>query len=190
MEHLYIMSEHFREYNLKLKPSKCSFFQSEIVHLALHISCEGIHPSRENVCAIVEFPMLETLTKVRVFCCLVGHNQPFIKGFAHITRPLYDVLGKEVKMGPVQLPPEVQKALMLCLQTLISCSYWRWMLLSRGWVLYCPINRMTCRMSLQPPTYTPHGLFLLVQLSMISALLIVSQMGWCIGLLWVHLRVP
>ena len=57
--------------------------------------------------------MLETLTKVRVFCCLVGHNQPFIKGFAHMTRPHYDVLGKEVKMGPVQLPPEVQKALML-----------------------------------------------------------------------------
>ena len=33
----------------------------------------------------------------------------FIKGFAHIARPIYDVLGKEVKMGPVQLPPEAQK---------------------------------------------------------------------------------
>ena len=34
-----------------------------------------------------------------------------IKGFAHIARPLYDVLGKEVKMGPVQLPPEVWELL-------------------------------------------------------------------------------
>ena len=33
----------------------------------------------------------------------------FIKGFAHIARPLYGVLGKEVKMGPVQLPPETQE---------------------------------------------------------------------------------
>ena len=30
-------------------------------------------------------------------------------GFACMVRPLYDVLGKEVKMGPVQLPPEVRE---------------------------------------------------------------------------------
>ena len=36
----------------------------------------------------------------------MGHYQHFIKGFANITRSLYDVLGKEGKMGPVQLPPE------------------------------------------------------------------------------------
>ena len=34
------------------------------------------------------------------------HYRPFIEGFAHITRPLYDVLGKEVEMGPVLLPLE------------------------------------------------------------------------------------
>ena len=33
----------------------------------------------------------------------------FIKGLTHTVRPLYDVLGKEVNMGPVQLPPEVQE---------------------------------------------------------------------------------
>ena len=40
---------------------------------------------------------------------LVGHYWHFIKGFAHIARPLYNVLGKEIKMGPVQLPPEAQE---------------------------------------------------------------------------------
>ena len=30
LEHLCIMFEWFRKFNLKLKPSKCSFFQSEI----------------------------------------------------------------------------------------------------------------------------------------------------------------
>ena len=34
----------------------------------------------------------------------------FIKRFAHPARPLYNVLGKEVKMGLVQLPPEVWEA--------------------------------------------------------------------------------
>ena len=42
LEHLQIVLEHFREFNLKLKPSKCSFFQSEIVYLMHHVSKEGI----------------------------------------------------------------------------------------------------------------------------------------------------
>ena len=54
--------------------------------------------------------MPETYTQVCAFCRLVGHYCRFIKGFANIARPLYDVLGKEVKMGPVDLPPEVQEA--------------------------------------------------------------------------------
>ena len=44
--------------------------------------------------------------QVHAFCGLVGHYRRFIKGFANIAQPLYDVLGKEVKMGPVDLPPE------------------------------------------------------------------------------------
>ena len=54
--------------------------------------------------------MPETFTQVRTFYGLAGHYRCFIKGFDHITRPLYDVLGKEVKMGPVQLPPEAWEA--------------------------------------------------------------------------------
>ena len=38
LEHLCIMFEQFCEFNLKLKPSKCSFFQLEIVYLAHHVS--------------------------------------------------------------------------------------------------------------------------------------------------------
>ena len=54
--------------------------------------------------------MPETYTQVRAFCRLAGHYWRFIKGFANIVHPLYDVLGKEVKMGPVDLHPEVQEA--------------------------------------------------------------------------------
>ena len=61
------------------------------------------------MCMVEEFPMPETFTQVCAFCGLEGHCQCFIKGFAHIARTLYDVLGKEVKMGPVQLPPEAQE---------------------------------------------------------------------------------
>ena len=101
----------FWEFNLKLKPSKCSFFQSEIVYLAHHILQRGILPSRENVWAMQEFPMPETYSQVHVFCGLVGHYRRFIKGLANIACPLYNVLGKEVKMGLVDLPPKAQEAM-------------------------------------------------------------------------------
>ena len=42
LECLHIVFERFQEFNLKLKPSKCSFFQSEIVCLAHHVSQRGI----------------------------------------------------------------------------------------------------------------------------------------------------
>ena len=106
LEHLRVVFERFQEFNLKLKPSKCSFFQSEIMYLAHHISQRGILPSQENVQAMQEFQMPGTYMQVHMFCGLVGHYQRFIKGFAKIACPLCYVLGKEVKMGPVDLPPK------------------------------------------------------------------------------------
>ena len=58
-----------------------------------------------------EFLMPETYTQVHTFCRLAGHYWRFIKGFANIVHPLYDVLGKEVKMGLVDLPPEAWEAM-------------------------------------------------------------------------------
>ena len=72
LEHLHMVFERFREFSLKLKPSKCSFFQSEIVYLAHHILQRGILPSRENVWAMQQFPMPETYTQVCAFCGLAG----------------------------------------------------------------------------------------------------------------------
>ena len=108
LECLHVVFERFQEFNLKLKPSKCSFFQSEIMYLAHHISQRGILPSWENVQAMQEFPMPETYTQVCTLCGLAGHYRRFIKGFANIVHPLYDMLGKEVKMGLVDLSPEAQ----------------------------------------------------------------------------------
>ena len=108
LERLHMVFKRLQDFNLKLKPSKCSFFLSEIVYLAHHIMWRGILPSQENVRAVQEFPMPDTYTQVHGFCGLAGHYR-FIKGFANIARPLYDVLGKEVKMGPVDLPPKPRR---------------------------------------------------------------------------------
>ena len=54
--------------------------------------------------------MPETFTQVHAFCGLVGHYRHFIKEFTNIAWLLYNVLEREVKMGPVQLPPEAEEA--------------------------------------------------------------------------------
>ena len=81
------------------------------MYLAHHVSRRGILPSWKNVWAMQEFPMPETYTQVCTFCGLAGRYRRFIKGFANIALPLYDVLGKEVKMGLVNLPPEAWEAM-------------------------------------------------------------------------------
>ena len=42
LHHLHIVFDCFREHNLKLKPTKCEFFQSEFNYLAHYISKEGV----------------------------------------------------------------------------------------------------------------------------------------------------
>ena len=55
--------------------------------------------------------MPETYTQLHMFYGLARHYRRFIKGFANIMHPLYDVLGKEVKMDPVDLLPEAWEAM-------------------------------------------------------------------------------
>ena len=66
-----------REYNLKLKPSKCSLFKEEINYLDHKVSKAGIHPSDINVKAIAEYAPPKTYTEIRAFLGLVGHYRTF-----------------------------------------------------------------------------------------------------------------
>ena len=69
-----------------------------------------------------EFPMPKMYSQVHTFYRLAGHYQRFIKGFANIMCPLYDMLGKEVKMGPVDLPPEAWEAVNILKRRVQSAS--------------------------------------------------------------------
>ena len=84
-EHLHqlrVVFDCLREYNLKLKPLKCSLFREEIDYLTHKVSQEGIRPSNINMRAIAKYAPLQTYTAIRVFLGLVGHYRCFIKGIA------------------------------------------------------------------------------------------------------------
>ena len=115
-EHLQKMRVVFdclQEHGLKLKPSKCDVFKSEINYLAHHVSWKGVLPSKKNLGSIAQCPAPDTYTKVKSFVGLVGHYRCFIKGFAKIAAPLYDLTSgdnKDKKSEHVDLSPEAHEA--------------------------------------------------------------------------------
>ena len=61
------------------------------------MSKRGVLPSEKNLEAIAQCPPPDTYTKVKSFVGLVGHYRHFIKGFANIAAPLYDLTSRENK---------------------------------------------------------------------------------------------
>ena len=95
LHQLHVIFDQLREYNLKLKPSKCSLFKEKINYLAHQVSKQGIQPSNMNLKAIAKCAPLRTYTEIRAFLGLIGHYRPFIKGFARIAQPLNEHLAGE-----------------------------------------------------------------------------------------------
>ena len=113
LQRMHVVFDHLREHGLKLKPSKCDVFKSEINYLAHHVSQKGVLPSKKNLESIAQCPPPDTYTKVKSFVGLVGHYRCFIKGFAKIAAPLYDLTSgdnKDKKSEHVDLSPEALEA--------------------------------------------------------------------------------
>ena len=115
-EHLWrmrVVFDRLHEHGLKLKLSKCEVFKSEINYLAHHVSRKGVLPSKKNLESIAQCPHPDTYTKVKSFVGLVGHYRHFIKGFAKIAAPLYDLTSgdnKDKKSEHVELSPKARAA--------------------------------------------------------------------------------
>ena len=102
LRRMHVVFDRLREHGLKLKPSKCEVFKSEINYLAHHVSQKGVLPLKKNLESIAQS-----------FVGLVGHYRHFIKGFAKIAAPLYDLTSgdnKDKKSEHVDLSPEACEA--------------------------------------------------------------------------------
>ena len=96
LHQLHVIFNQLREYDLKLKPSKCSLFKEKMNYLAHQVSKQGIWPSDTNLKAIAECTLPRTYAVIRAFLGLVGHYRWFIRGFANIAQPLIEhLVGEE-----------------------------------------------------------------------------------------------
>ena len=155
LHRLYMVFDWFWEYNLKLKPSKCSLFKEEINYLAYRVSKQGVQTSDLNLMAITECALPQTYTEIHAFLGLMGHSWWFIKGFTQITQPLNKQLPREGtsrKTEWVSLSEDVlgafQALKQACMNTPVLAFadytkdfYSKQMLLKREWEWYFPKNK-------------------------------------------------
>ena len=76
---------------LKLKKSKCEYFTDRIDFLGMRVTPDGLQPSPEKVECVKTFPTPKSVKQVRSFTGLCQYFKKFIKDYANIARPLYDL---------------------------------------------------------------------------------------------------
>lgn len=105
------------EANLKLKPSKCIFFQKSVNFLGHIVSEKGVHTDPNKIEAVKNWPVPRNAKHVRSFLGLASYYRKFVKGFADIARPLHKICEKNSRFA---WSSECQEAFAKLKEALIS----------------------------------------------------------------------
>ena len=81
--------QRLRQSGLRLKPSKCCFFQHQVKYLGHIISCEGIATDPAKIEKVATWPVPISRRDVQQFVGLASYYRRFVKDFACIARPLH-----------------------------------------------------------------------------------------------------
>ena len=93
---LELVFNRLRQAGLKLKPNKCVLFASSVEFLGHRVSAGGVATDTEKVEVIKQWPVPKSVTEVRGFLGLTSYYRRFVRNFAEIARPLYDLTKKNV----------------------------------------------------------------------------------------------
>ena len=80
------------DHNLRLKPSKCEFFQTKVKYLGHIVSEEGIQTDPDKTSAVDTWPIPKNVKELRQFLGFTGYYRRFIENYAQIVQPLNRLL--------------------------------------------------------------------------------------------------
>ncbi|XP_041462201.1 uncharacterized protein LOC121413446 [Lytechinus variegatus] len=86
--------DRLRAAGLKLRPDKCNFFKEKVTFLGHVISPTGVLPDPANIDKVRSWPTPKNVTELRAFLGLCSYYRRFVKSFAHIAQPLYNLIQK------------------------------------------------------------------------------------------------
>jgi len=108
-----------REVGLKVKPSKCVLFKTEIQYLGHVVSAAGVNTMPDKIQALKDWPTPNCITDVRAFLGLASYYRKFVKGFATIAEPLTALNKKMVRFS---WTPQAQDAFERLKQVLMDVT--------------------------------------------------------------------
>jgi hypothetical protein len=126
LENLEMVLKTMAEFNVRLKPSKCSFGFSEVVFLGHHISAEGYGMTDERRNCIQQMPRPVTATQVRSFVGMVNFFRAFIPNLSSLLSPLTD-LTKGIKKGEVVWTEAATDAFRLTKDAILNATNLAWL---------------------------------------------------------------
>jgi hypothetical protein len=96
-EHLKLVLQVLREYQLYAKFSKCDFFHKQVHYLGHVIYEEGVVVDLDKIKAIMDWPTPKDVSDIISFMGLAGYYRRLIKGFSKIGCPITSLQKKGVK---------------------------------------------------------------------------------------------
>ena len=88
LDQIELVFSRLQQYQLKIKPEKSFFFQTEVSFLGHVLSAKGISPNPEKVDKVRDWPFPKTSKEVHSFISLASYYRRFIPNFAKWSKPL------------------------------------------------------------------------------------------------------
>jgi hypothetical protein len=117
IDNLIIVMQRLKQFNLKIRLSKTSFFVKEVKVLGVIFSAQGKRIDPSKIKSIQEFGPIDTLKKVQTFLGMLAFVSSFIPHFSTACYPLYALL-KDQKNKKFTLTVEAQEAYEMLKKTL------------------------------------------------------------------------
>ena len=90
LDHIELVFKWLEDFNLKIKPKKCHFFQHSVIFLGHVLSAEGISANPEKV---KNWPVPTNPKELQSFLGLASYYRHFIPKFAAIAKCLHQLVG-------------------------------------------------------------------------------------------------